>query len=98
MELAWAESRLNEKLIRKRRAILGPHDGDDETFTILNRWLTWVCLSGSRKQSEIEAGPRLSVCVFFQSFDLGYLGDFVTFHFALQVSLLWHISKTKFQK
>ena len=42
MELAWAESRLNEKLIRKRRAILGPHDGDDETFTILNRLVTWV--------------------------------------------------------
>ena len=31
MQLAWAESRFNEKLILKRNAILGPDDGDDET-------------------------------------------------------------------
>ena len=31
MQLAWTESRLNEKLILKRNAILGPDDGDDKT-------------------------------------------------------------------
>ena len=31
MQLAWAEPRLNEKLILKRRAILGPDDGVDKT-------------------------------------------------------------------
>ena len=36
MQLAWAESRLTEKLTLKRRAILGPDDGDDKTFTILD--------------------------------------------------------------
>ena len=45
-------------LILKRRAILGPDDGDDKTVTILNRLVTWVCLSGSRNQIEIEADPR----------------------------------------
>ena len=58
MQLAWIDSRLNEGLILKRRAILGPHDGDDKTVTILNRFVTWVCLSGSRSQIEIEADPR----------------------------------------
>ena len=29
LQLAWAESRLNEKLFPKRRAILRPDDGDD---------------------------------------------------------------------
>ena len=47
MQLAWAESRLNEGLIRKRRAILGPDDGDDKTVTILNRLVTWVCNDAS---------------------------------------------------
>ena len=32
--------------------------GDDTTVTILNRLVTWVCLSGSRNQIEIEADPR----------------------------------------
>ena len=58
MQLSWIESRLNEGLILKRRAILGPDDGDDKTVTILNRLVTWVCLSGSRNQIEIEADPR----------------------------------------
>ena len=58
MQLAWIESRLNEGLILKRRAIVGPDDGDDKTVTILNRLVTWVCLSGSRSQIEIEADPR----------------------------------------
>ena len=58
MQLAWIESRLNEGLILKRRAILGPDDGDDKTVTILNRLVTSVCLSGSRSQIEIEADPR----------------------------------------
>ena len=58
MQLAWTESRLNEGLINKRRPILGPDDGDDKTVTILNRLVTWVCLSGSRNQIEIEANPR----------------------------------------
>ena len=44
MQLAWIEARLNEGLILKRRAILGPDDGDDKTVTILNRLVTWVCL------------------------------------------------------
>ena len=48
MQLAWIASRLNEGLILKRRAIPGPDDGDDKTVTILNRVVTWVCLSGSR--------------------------------------------------
>ena len=58
MQLEWRESRLNEGLIIKRRAIPGPDDGDDKTVTILNRLVTWVCLSGSRNQIEIEADPR----------------------------------------
>ena len=36
----------------------GPDDGDDKTVTILNRLVTWVCLSGSRNLIEIEADPR----------------------------------------
>ena len=52
MQLAWAESRLNEGLIFTR-ATLGPDDA-----TILNRLVTWVCPSGSRNQIEIEADPR----------------------------------------
>ena len=40
------------------RAILGPDDGGDKTVTILNRMVTWVCLSGSRNQIETEADPR----------------------------------------
>ena len=48
MQLAWIESGLNEGLILKRRAILGADDGDDKTVTILNRLVTWFCLSGSR--------------------------------------------------
>ena len=58
MQLVWADSRLNEKFTLKRRAILGPDDGDDNTVTILNRLVTWVCLSGSRNQREIRADPR----------------------------------------
>ena len=50
MQLAWIESRLNEGLILQRRAIPGLDDGDDKTVTILNRLVTWVCLSGSRSQ------------------------------------------------
>ena len=37
MQLAWIESRLNEGLILKRRAIPGLDDGDNKTVTILNR-------------------------------------------------------------
>ena len=37
MHLAWIESRLNEGLILKRRALLGSDDGDDKTITILDR-------------------------------------------------------------
>ena len=58
IELVWIEFRLNEGLILKRRAIRFPDDGDDKTATILNRFVTWVCLSGSRNEIEIEAGPR----------------------------------------
>ena len=58
MQVAWMESRLNEGLILKRRTILGPDDGDDKTVTILNRLVTWACLSRSRNQIEIEADPR----------------------------------------
>ena len=58
MHLAWTESRLNEKLILKRTAVLGPDDGDDKTVTILNRLVTCFCLSGSRNQIEIESDPR----------------------------------------
>ena len=58
LQLACIKSRLNEGLILKRRAIPGPDDGDDKAVTILNRLLTWVCLSGSRNQIEIEADPR----------------------------------------
>ena len=36
----------------------GPNDGDDKTVTILNRLVTWVDLSGSRNQIEIDADPR----------------------------------------
>ena len=49
---------LDEGLILKRRAVLGPDDGDDKTVTILNRLVTCVCLSGSRNQIELEADPR----------------------------------------
>ena len=56
--LAWLEMRLEDKLILKRRALLGPDDGDDKTVTILNRLVTWVVLPGSRNQIEIEADPR----------------------------------------
>ena len=55
MQLTWIESRLNEGLILKMRAILDPDDGDDKTVRILIRLVTWVCLSGSRNQVEIEA-------------------------------------------
>ena len=58
MQLALTESRLNEKLILKRKAVLGPDNGDDRTVTIFNRFVTWVCLSESRSQIEIEADPR----------------------------------------
>ena len=57
MLLAWAESLLNEGLIFKRRAILGPDDGDGKTVTILNRMVTWVCPSRFRNQIEIESDP-----------------------------------------
>ena len=57
MQLAWIESRLNERLILKRRATLGPGGGDDKTVTVLNRLVTWVCPSGSRNQIE-KADPR----------------------------------------
>ena len=33
-------------------------DGDDKTVTILSRLVTWVCLSESCNQIEIEADPR----------------------------------------
>ena len=58
IQLVWIGSPLNEGLILKRRAILGPDGGDDKTVTILNRLNTWVCLSGSRNQIVIEAEPR----------------------------------------
>ena len=53
MQLVRGESHLNEGLIVKRRAILGPDDSTDMTVTILNRLVTWVCPSGSRNQIEI---------------------------------------------
>ena len=34
-QLAWTESRVDEKLILKKEAVLGPDDGDDKTVTIL---------------------------------------------------------------
>ena len=58
LQMSWIESRLNEGLILKRRAILGPNDCDDKTVTILNRLVTWVCPSGSHNQIEIGADPR----------------------------------------
>ena len=45
-------------MILKRRAIPGADDGDDKTVAILNRLVTWVCLSGSRNPIEIEADLR----------------------------------------
>ena len=42
MQLAWAESRPNENLILKSRS------QTIVTVTILNRLVTWLCLSGSR--------------------------------------------------
>ena len=65
MQLAWIESRLNQGLIPKKRAILGPDD-DDKTVRILTRLVTWVCLSGSRSQIEIEADPRHREILFAQ--------------------------------
>ena len=53
MQVAWIEG-----LILERRAIPNPDDGDDKIVTILNRLVTWVCLSGSRDQIEIEADLR----------------------------------------
>ena len=58
MRLAWIEFRLNGGLILKRRAILGLDDCDDKTVTFLDRLVTWVCLSGSGNQIDIEADPR----------------------------------------
>ena len=58
MQLAWTESRVDEKLILKKKVVRGPDDGDDKTVTILNLLVTWVCLSESRNQIEIEADPR----------------------------------------
>ena len=58
MRLAWTASRLDEKLLLKRKIVLGPDDGDDKTVTILNRLVTWVCVSVSRNQIEIEATSR----------------------------------------
>ena len=58
IHLGWTESRLNEKLIHKRKAVLGPDISDDKTVTILNRLATWVCLSESRSQIKIEADSR----------------------------------------
>ena len=58
LQLAWTESRLKEKLILKRKAILGPGDGDDKTVTIMDRLVTWVYPSESHNQIEIGADPR----------------------------------------
>ena len=44
VQLAWIEPRLNEGLILKRHAVLGPDDGDDKTVTILNRLVTCVSI------------------------------------------------------
>ena len=43
MQLAWTESRFHEERILKKKAVLGPDDGDDKTVVILNRLVTWVC-------------------------------------------------------
>ena len=58
MQLAWTESGVDEKPLLKKKAVLGPDDGDDKTVTIFNLLVTWVCLSESRNQIEIEADPR----------------------------------------
>ena len=57
-QLAWTESRVDEKPILKEEAVFGLGDGDDKTVTILILLVTWVCLSESRNQIEIEADPR----------------------------------------
>ena len=81
MQSAWIESRLNEGLILKRRAILGPDDGDDKTVTILNRLVTSVCLGRvfclttvfftcvfcSLKRKDLEALASL-FCDFIQNY------------------------------
>ena len=53
--------RINEKLILKRRAILGRDDGDDKTVTILIRLVTWVCarrLFGRREYVYLDLRSR----------------------------------------
>ena len=57
-QLAWTESRVDEKPILKEEAVFGLGDGDDKTVTIVILLVTWVCLSESRNQIEIEADPR----------------------------------------
>ena len=70
-QLAWTESRVDEKLILKKKALLGPDDGDHKTVTILILLMTWVCLSESRNQIEIEAGPRHRE-IFFAQMKIGW--------------------------
>ena len=66
MQVAWIESRINEGLILQRWAILGSDDGDDNTVTILNRLVTWVCLSGPRNQIEVAVDLRHREILFAQ--------------------------------
>ena len=54
----WIESRIKEGLNFERCAHLGV-DGADETVTILNRLVTWVCLSGSRNQAAVQPRGRV---------------------------------------
>ena len=49
---------MKDRSKRGARAVLGPDESDDRTFTIPNRSVTWVRPSGSRNQIEIEADPR----------------------------------------
>ena len=58
MHVTWTASRLNEKVILKKKAVLDPDDRDDKTVVILNRLVNWVSLSESRNHIEIEADPR----------------------------------------
>ena len=63
VQLMWIESRLFEGLNFERCAHLGVNDGADKTVTILNRLVTWVCLSGSRNQAAVQPRGRIGLLI-----------------------------------
>ena len=100
MQLAWAGSSLNEKLILKKRAILGLDDGDDKAVTILNRLVTWVCLSGSRNQMEIVhkslSQAHCLTCVMSHQFCYSFLSLFFVWSHVLTNLLLFSVPCSQF--